>query len=221
MATSQLRGMHANTSKHSGDDTQPCVFLVADPMGPSTTAQLLRRAGLSVHLYDSPQALLPALSPEVHGCVVLDVELSWAHRRQLQQALLEREIVLPIIFMTDDANVLDAVATVRQGAVDILPRPSEPAHVVATAVRAIDEHAKLASHHRAVALARARWHTLSSREQQVCRLVAQGLLNKQIAAELGTRESTVQAQRSRALHKLDVASAVEVYRLMVLANLDE
>src|SRR5690606_20703515 len=101
---------------------------------------------------------------------------------------------------------------------DFLPRPSEPASLLAVVERAVVEHAKLTEQRHAAALARARWQTLSPREQQVCRLFAQGLLNKQIAAELGTGESTVQAQRARALAKLGVSSAVEVHRLLARAG---
>lgn len=206
--------------EHAHDTHQPsCVFLVDDdPVSSRTATQLLRTAGLQVHVCDSPQALLSMISADTHGCVVLDARLSWARRRRLQQALLERGIGLPLIFVTDDTDVLHAIATIEQGPVEFLPRPSEPTGLLAVIERALFEHAELAVRRQAAALALARWQTLSPREQQVCRLCAEGLLNKQIAAELGTRESTVQAQRARALAKLGVSSAVEVHRLLVRAG---
>lgn len=201
------------------DLRSPCVFLVDhDPVTSRVAAEQLRRAGLRVHACDSPQTLLSTLSTDARGCVVVGVTLSWGQRRRLQQALLDREIVLPLIFTTDDADVLHALAIVQQGRAEVLPTPSEPIDLFATIERAFEADAALVEQRQTSALAQARWQTLSPREQQVCRLFAEGLLNKQIAAELGTGESTVQAQRARALAKLGVSSVVEVQRLLVRAG---
>jgi FixJ family two-component response regulator len=201
---------------------QSNIFLVDDdPAMLLAVGALLSDAGYRVDACDRPEALLSRLSADDRGCVVLDLKLPGLTRQQLLRALVDRGIALPVIFLTLSADVLDAIAAMKQGAVDFLPKPIEPTALLGVVEHALREDARLASRRRAAELARARWATLSPREQDVCRLFATGMLNKQIAAELGTAEGTVQAQRARALKKLGAFTVLELVRLMVRAGEDD
>lgn len=193
----------------------PRVFLVDDdPFQLHYLGGILRTAGHPVEAFDRPEALLARLSTEDRGCVVLDLQMPGLDGLALQRAFLERGIRLPLIFVSGQADVPAAVAAMKQGAVDFLSKPVDPEALRAVAARAIERDAAAAAERAACEQARAHWAELSPRERDVCRLLARGLLNKQIAAELHIAESTVQAHRGRALQKLQVSTAAALIRIM-------
>jgi FixJ family two-component response regulator len=202
-------------------DRDDRVFLVDDDLVTLYALEgVLRTAGYRIEAFDDPRALLSRLSTSDRGCVVVDLRLPGLSGLELQRILIDRGIALPLIFVSGSAHIPDAVAAMKQGAVDFLPKPVEPGELLALVERALAEDAELASKREARDRARARWATLSPREQDVCRQLAKGLLHKQIAAELGTVESTVQAQRTRAFKKLGLGSVADLIRLMVRAGED-
>jgi FixJ family two-component response regulator len=191
------------------------VFLVDDdPFQLHFLGGILRAAGHAVEAFDRPEALLARLSAADRGCVVLDLQMPELDGLALQRAFVEREILLPLIFVSGQADVPAAVAAMKQGAVDFLSKPVDPEALRAASARAIARDADAAAQRADRDRARARWAALSSRERDVCRLLARGLLNKQIAAELGITESTAQVHRSRALQKLGVSTAADVIRIL-------
>ena len=191
------------------------VFLVDDdPVQVLFLGAILRTAGYRVEAFEQPEALLSRLSMRDRGCVVLDLEMPGLNGLALQRALFERGVTMPLLFVSGRADVPAAVAAMKQGAVDFLSKPVDPGELRAVVARALRKDAEIAVERGACDLARSRWAGLSPRERDVCRLFARGLLNKQIAAELGTMESTVQVQRARALQKLQVGSLAEVVRLI-------
>ena len=195
------------------------VFVVDDdPVQSFVLSGILRTAGYRVEVFDHPEALLSRLSATDRGCVVLDQRMLSSTGLDVQRALGDRGAALPLIFVSGRAEVLAAVAAMKQGAVDFLPNPVEPRELLAVVERALHEDAEVAAGRAARDLARTRWRELSPREREVCRLLARGLLNKQIAATLGVAESTVQAQRARALKKLGVGSVAELVRWMAHAD---
>lgn len=191
------------------------VFLVDDdPVMLFLWEGILRAASKKVEAFERPEALLEHLSPHDRGCVVVDLRMPGFDGLELQRALLDRGILLPLVFVSGRAGVPDAVAAMKQGAVDFLCKPIDPGELCVVVARALQRDVEAAARRRVSEDSRARWSELSARERDVCRLFARGLLNKQIAAELGVTESTVQAQRARALQKLHVSSVVELIQLL-------
>ncbi|NVB42620.1 hypothetical protein G6O69_32660 [Pseudenhygromyxa sp. WMMC2535] len=156
----------------------------------------------------SVELLLSSLVGRERGCVVLATALPWAQRRALQESLRERERALPLVILTADQHVLDAAAILSRGLAALISAASSSADL-----REAIEHSRLELDRRlARARARARWASLTTREREVCQLLARGMIDKQVAAELGTTRSTVQLQRARAFAKMGVSSAVEMSR---------
>ena len=195
------------------------VFLVDDdPLQLFFLGGIVRTAGWRVETFEQPEALLARIDATDRGCVVLDLQMPGLSGIELQRTLLDRDALLPLIFVSGRAGVPEAVAAMKQGAVDFLSKPVDPDELRAVVERALRTDAEAAREREARVRARACWAELSAREREVCRLFARGLLNKQIAAMLGITESTVQAQRARALQKLRVGSAAELIRLLIQAG---
>jgi FixJ family two-component response regulator len=167
-----------------------------------------------VEPFDEASALVTRLSTHDRGCLLLDVHEERPGALGLQRALEARGVVLPVIFTSSRADVRTAVAAMKQGALDFLSKPIDPRELVAVVDHALRRDAAAAAAREARDLALTRWAALSPRERDVCSLVARGLLNKQIAAALGTAEVTVQAQRARAFRKLRLESVPDLVRLV-------
>jgi FixJ family two-component response regulator len=175
---------------------------------------MLRPTGHRVETFDSAEALLGRISTDDRGCVLLDLQMPGKSGLELQQALFERGIGLPLIFISGRADVPAAVSAMKQGAVDFLSKPVDPQALLTAVERALRKGAERLANQQAHEEAVAKWRALATREQEVCRLSARGLINKQIAAALGSVESTVQAQRARAFRKLGITSVVELTPLL-------
>jgi FixJ family two-component response regulator len=195
------------------------IFLVDDD-----PVQLLFMDGIlscmsrRIETFERPEALLTRLTKSDRGCVVLDLEMPGLNGLELQRALFDRGVAMPLLFVSGRADVAAVVAAMKQGAVDFLSKPVEPGELCAVVTRALRRDVEIGAKQRERDLVRARWATLSPRQREVCRLLATGMTDKQICAALGTAGTTVQAQRVAALEKLRVASTVELARLLAEAN---
>ncbi len=191
------------------------VFIVDDD--PSVLRGLTRMfqvEGYAVEGFAHPRLILERGVGGRPGCVVMDLRMPELNGLELQEELRRVGWKQPIIFISGHGDVPAAVKAMKAGAVDFLPKPFSSAELLAAVERALaQERAAVAAEQERAAL-RARFSTLSPREWEVCQRVAQGLLNKQIAAELGTAELTVRLQRSRVMDKLAVDSVAELVRLM-------
>lgn len=195
------------------------VFVVDDePMILRALAKLLRMSGYVVETFDRPQAFLAHLDAGDRGCALVDLQMPGLSGLELQKELEKRGLRVPLIFMSGHADVPEAVAAMKQGAVDFLTKPFETNEMIAAVERALALEEETASQRALGDQLRARWAELPAREQQVSRMIARGLLNKQIAAELGTAEGTVQTQRAAAMKRLGVGSVAELVRLLVRLN---
>ena len=191
------------------------VFLVDDDRFMLQTVKgILCAAGYVVMTFERPAVLLAHLSANDRGCVVLDLQMPGSNGLELQRALGEHGIMMPLIFISGHADLPSVVTAMKQGAVDFLSKPIHPEALLAAVESALQKDAEATAARTANGLARVRWATLSQREQAVCRLSARGLLNKQVGIELGSGESTVQAQRARALKKLQINSLTELASLV-------
>jgi len=171
---------------------------------------LFRSRGLGVRLWDSGEAFLAAWTPATRGCVVLDVRMSGMTGLDVLDRLEELGSALPVVVLTGHGDVPVAVQSLKKGAVDFLEKPFDGADLVDRVAAALELEAR---RHATATTARAleeRLATLSAREREVMERMLDGLLNKQIADDLGIAMRTVEVHRARILEKFGVRSAVEL-----------
>lgn len=196
------------------------VFVVDDDLFMRRFLQkVLSLAGHAVETFERGEPLLSRVTAADRGCVILDLKLPGLDGLELQRALHERGSPLPAVFVSSHARVPEAVAAMKQGAIDFLTKPVNPTELVQVVNDALRVDAKAAAEREAREHARARWELLTPREREACLLVKTGLLDKQVAAELGVSVATAQARRSAAFKRLRIGSLVELIRL--LDRLDE
>ncbi|HEX5744750.1 MAG TPA: response regulator [Archangium sp.] len=193
----------------------PTVFVVDDD--PSVLRSLTRMfqvEGYAVEGFAHPRQMLAHGPGRRPGCVVMDLRMPELNGLELQEELRRVGWLHPIIFISGHGDVPAAVKAMKAGAVDFLPKPFSTGELLAAVERALAQDRAAAAAEQELEALRARFASLSPREWQVCRMVARGLLNKQIAAELGTAEQTVRLQRGRVMDKLAVDSVAELVRLL-------
>jgi FixJ family two-component response regulator len=185
-----------------------------------SVARLVRTVGLRAETFPSVQAFLAHPVGDQPACLVLDVRLPGPSGLDLQAAMGTRQHSMPIIFITGRGNVPMSVRAMKGGALDFLQKPFDGQELLDGIQRAL----AMSREGRALASERAaierRLGTLTPREEQVLRLVVQGLLNKQIAAVLGAAEKTVKIHRGRVMRKMETASVAELVRMTQVVGLD-
>jgi RNA polymerase sigma factor (sigma-70 family) len=176
----------------------------------SAIARLLSAAGYEVALYETSQQLLDKRPTSLTDCILLDVQMPGLSGLQLQDRLSKLGSRLPIVFLTGHADIPTSVRAIKAGAEDFLTKPVTREQLLESIRRALDHAEELrARNERADALL-ARVASLTPRERQVFALVVRGMLNKQIAHELGTSERTVKAHRHMVMQKCAVRSVAEL-----------
>lgn len=173
----------------------------------------LRAAGFDVEGFASGAALLAAPRGGA-DCVVLDLEMPGQDGLEVQRLLARHEPHLPVLFLSGRAALRSGVAAMREGAVDFLEKPFDGAQLLAAVGVALERGRGAREAAAARDEARGRVARLTPSELRVCRLVAEGLLNKQIAAVVGVSEQTVKVHRGRAMRKLGARSVPDVVRLL-------
>ena len=197
--------------------TSARVFLLDDdPVQLVFIGGVLRSARYVIETFAQPDALLARISPKDRGCMVLDWKMPGQNGLQLHAVLLGRGVLLPVIFASGSADIPVAVEAMRQGAVHFLTKPVDAAALLEMVAHAMQKDAAAAADRTMRTELRLKWATLALREQDVCRLCAQGMLIKQVGAALGLTDSTVQAHRSKALAKLGVANVADLIKLLTL-----
>jgi FixJ family two-component response regulator len=201
--------------------TAPCtVFLVDDDPGVlKGVSRLLRARGYAVRPYASPQAFLADHDPAIPGCAVLDVSMPGLDGLELQQALTDRGVHRPVIFITGQGDVPTSVRAMKAGALDFLTKPVSSDVLIEAITRAERTDAEARRHHAELAAIGAKLATLTPREREVLTHVVAGRLNKQIAGELGTVEKTIKVHRSRMMEKLGVRTVADLVRLAEKAGI--
>jgi RNA polymerase sigma factor (sigma-70 family) len=199
----------------------PVVFIVDDDKSVAESmARLLRIEGFNVRTFSSASEFLVHHEPGIPGCLITDLIMPEMSGLDLQRALLTQGCTRPVVFVTGRGDVNTAVMGMRAGAVTFLAKPARRVELVATVREAIDRdfHSRQANHERE--RVSQLLDTLTPRELQVLRLVVTGMLNKQIAAELGAAEKTIKVHRGRLMDKMQVRSAAALAQLLSAHRLD-
>jgi FixJ family two-component response regulator len=177
-------------------------------------ARLLRSHEYKVRTYSSAAKFLGADGTSGPGCLLLDLSMPEMTGLELQQVLSGCQSRLGIVFLSGQGDVPAAVQALKAGAVDFITKPFDGEVLVASIDAALRRSCTACEADQVLNRDWELFQTLSPRERQVCLLFSQGLLNKQIAAELGTTERTVKAQRGSVMRKLGAGSAADVVRLI-------
>jgi FixJ family two-component response regulator len=191
------------------------VFVIDDdPSVRSSLKFLLSTVGLQAETFESATSFLRRKAPDIPSCLVLDVRLPGLSGLDFQRELATRNICIPIVFLTGHGDIPMSVRAMKAGAVEFLTKPFRDQDLLDAVRVALDRDRARRKHDKEVADLRQRFDSLTSREQQVVSMVVAGMLNKQIAAELGTAESTVKVQRSRGMEKMQAASLAELIKMI-------
>ena len=195
-------------------EPDPVVFVVDDdPSLRHALTNLLRSVGLRVETFGSAREFLAGPRPDAPGCLVLDVRLPGLSGLDLQRELAAAQIDLPIIFITGYGDIPMTVQAMKAGAVEFLTKPFRDQDLLDAIQQAL-ERDRMAWHRRAaLAALRQCYDRLTPREREVMRLVVAGLLNKQVAAELGTSEIMVKVHRGQVMRKMQAASVADLVRM--------
>ena len=184
-----------------------------DPSMRRSLDTLLRSVGLDVHVFPSAQEFMRAERPDAPGCLVLDVRLPGMSGLAFQQELVKAGIALPVIFLTGHGDVPMTVRAMKAGAAEFLTKPFDE-QVLLDAIHAAIERDR-ARRRDAASLTevKARYRALTEREREVMKLVVEGRVNKQIAAELGLSLVTVKVHRGQVMRKMRAKSVPELVRM--------
>jgi FixJ family two-component response regulator len=196
------------------NDPNCIVFVVDDdPLVRDSVADLLGSAGFAVQTFGSAIEFVKDKRPDIPACLILDVELPDLSGLDLQTALAKSGVEVPIIFLTGHGDIPRSVRAMKAGAVEFLTKPFHRTELVDAVRQALVRDRELRSQRSETSELRERLRTLTPRERQVMALVVAGLLNKQIASELGTTDMTVKVHRGRVMRKMRAPSLADLVRM--------
>ena len=195
-------------------ESGPIVFVVDDePTVCASVKRLVRSVGIEVQTYSSAQEFLRGKRPDVPGCLVLDVRLPDLSGLDLQQELAKVNITLPIIFVTGHGDIPMSVRAMKAGAVEFLTKPFREQDLLEAIQHGIQQHRTLREQRAEIFDLQCRYESLTLREREVFPLVAGGLLNKQVASQLGASEKTIKVHRGQVMHKMKAESLADLIRM--------
>ena len=192
----------------------PVVFVIDDdPSMREALRSLFQSVGWRVELFASAPEFMQGTRPDGPACLVLDIRLPRLSGLEFQTELAEANIELPIIFITGHGDIPMSVKAMKAGAVDFLTKPFRDQELLDAVARAIERDQKRRDDSRAVSTLRGLYESLTPREREVTALVTAGLMNKQIAGELGVTEITVKIHRGHVMRKMAARSLADLVRM--------
>jgi len=195
-------------------EAAPIVFVVDDdPSVRRAIKRLIGSVGLQVEMFGSANEFLSSKRADAPSCLVLDIRLPGISGLDFQRELAEANLHIPIIFITAHGDIPMTVRAMKAGAVEFLTKPFRDQDLLDAIHLALERDRTRRQHEAEISLLRRRLESLTPREREVLPLVVSGLLNKQIAAELGTSENTVKVHRSQLMRKMGADSLADLVRL--------
>jgi FixJ family two-component response regulator len=193
---------------------QPIVFVIDDDESMRRAlTNLFQSVGLRVEVFGSAPELLQSNLPDVASCLVLDIRLPGLSGLDFQAELAKANIHIPISFMTGHGDIPMTVRAMKAGAIDFLTKPFRHQEMLDAVAMAIERDRKRRTDQKKISNAQALFETLTPRERDVLALVAAGLMNKQIAAEIGIAEITVKIHRGHVMKKMGTRSLADLVRI--------
>ena len=200
--------------KSPESEEQAIVFVIDDDESlREALKNLFGMVGLRAETFAGPAEFLKRKLPDVPACIVLDVRLPGISGLELQTELATGDIKIPIIFMTGHGDIPMTVKAMKAGAFEFLPKPFRDQDMLDAVQLALKRDRTRREAEQADAQFRRNFESLSSREREVMALVAAGLMNKQIAFQLGVAEVTVKLHRGSLMRKMDARSVAELARM--------
>jgi FixJ family two-component response regulator len=201
-------------------DSQSIVFVIDDDASlRNALSNLFRSVGLRAEVFGSTPEFLQSKLPDVPSCLVLDIRLPGPSGLDFQAELATANIHIPIIFITGHGDIHMTVRAMKAGAIDFLTKPFRDQDMLDAVAAAIERDRKRRADEKIIADLRTRFGSLTPREQEILALVAAGLMNKQIAAEVGLAEITVKIHRGSIMKKMGARSLADLVRMAELLGI--
>lgn len=201
-------------------EAKPTIFVIDDDASiRKSLSRLLRSAGYTAETFSSAEEFLRRTHFDGVGCILLDVKMPGLSGMDLQEELNKADYHMPIVFITGHGDIPMSVEAMKKGAVDFLTKPFDDEELLQALRAAIEKDRNARAEYTEVHGIRRRIELLTPREDEIFRYVVTGMLNKQIALELGIAEKTVKVHRGRVMEKLGVNSVAELVRLAEKAGI--
>jgi RNA polymerase sigma factor (sigma-70 family) len=193
----------------------PVVFVIDDDSSVRSSLKfLISTVGLQVESFDSAETFLKRKPPQTTSCLVLDVRLPGLSGLDFQRELAAKSIRIPIVFITGHGDIPMSVRAMKAGAVEFLAKPFRDQDLLDAIRVALERDRARREQEKEATELQQRFGSLTPREQEVISMVVSGMLNKQIAGQLGTAENTVKVHRSRAMEKMRAQSLADLVRMI-------